>query len=188
MSYRIYRTRAIVLRSYPYREADRTFALYTEDFGLIYVRAQGVRHERSRLRYALCNLSFAKIALVRGKAGWRLTGAVADSGAPRERSALLAQARIASLISRLVGGEEANQYLFDTIIGARDLLMAGGDPELIEIVSVSRILHTLGYVAPESVDGNIFQPIYEISTLESARTTVPRLVARINKALAETQL
>lgn len=188
MSYRIYRTRATVLRSFPYREADRTLALYTEDFGLIYARAQGVRLEKSRLRYAVCDLSIANVSLVRGKAGWRLTGAIAQNISRLDRESLVSYARIAALVSRLVGGEEPNSYLFDTLMQAHTLLSAKSDPELVEVVSVSRILHSLGYVATESSDKDIFDTEYTIDALESARPSMPRLVSRINEALIATQL
>lgn len=188
MSYRIYRTRALVLRSFPNREADKTLALFTEDFGLIYARAQGVRLEKSRLRYALADLSFSHISLVRGKAGWRVTGALAENLPPQGRAALLSQARIASLVSRMVGGEERNQYLFDTLQTAHEQLVLGGDPELIEVVSVSRILHCLGYIAPEQGDGTLFAGQLSQGVVESMRTQSKRLLARVNMALSAAQL
>lgn len=189
MSYRIYRTDAIVLKSYPYREADRTLVLYTEDFGLLYAHAQGIRHERSKLRYALTDLSRAQVALVRGKAGWRVTGAVSKALPAGGKPALLSLARIAALTTRLIQGEDRNGYLFSTLTTAHELLAKGEETELIEVVSVSRMLHALGYIAPDAVDEMLFKDhAYEPAALDTTRAELPRLLRRINETLAVTQL
>jgi len=189
MSYRIYRTDAFVLRSRPHAEADRMFTLYTDDFGLLYARASGVRLERSKLRYALSDYSHVHVALVRGKAGWRLVGAIGGTPAMPHKKHLIAFARIASLVVRLVQGEDRNEYLFGTLGAARHSLEAGEDPELIEIVSVSRILHALGYVAPRPIDEHVFaEQAYESVSLERSRAALPQLIQRINHTLSATQL
>jgi DNA repair protein RecO len=189
MSYRIYRTDAIVLRSYPHREADRTLVLYTEDFGLVYAHAQGIRHERSKLRYALTDLSRAQVALVRGKAGWRVTGAVSTHLPKGDKAALLSLARIASLITRLVHGEDQNGYLFNTLAMAHEQLAHGEPTDVIEVVSVSRMLHALGYIAPEPTDEPLFRGrAFEPEALDLTREMMPRLLHRINETLAATQL
>lgn len=189
MSYHIYRTEAIVLRSYPHAEADRMLMLYTEDFGLIHARAQGVRHERSKLRYALTDFSRVHASLVRGKAGWRLVGAIPIAQAPSSRKELIVFARVCSLVLRLVHGEDRNEYLFHTLNAAHEQLFSGEDAELIEAVSVSRVLHALGYVAPDNSDGALFtEHAYESASLEQLRSALPRVVQRINDTLAVTQL
>lgn len=190
MSYRIYRTDAIVLKSYPYREADRTLVLYTEDFGLLYAHAQGIRHEKSKLRYALTDLSRAQVALVRGKAGWRVTGAVSILLPTTSKTGLLSLARIASLTTRLVQGEDRNDYLFSTLTSAHERLSKGDTADLIEAISVSRMLHALGYIAPDTAtDESLFiEGAYEPEALDMTRAVLPRLVRRINDTLAVTQL
>src|SRR3989344_5353808 len=74
--YQKYHTEAIVLGNPERGESDRVFTLYTEEFGLVRARASAVRSEKSRMRYALQNYSRAHVALVRGKHGWRIGGAV----------------------------------------------------------------------------------------------------------------
>ena len=189
MSYRIYRTEALVVRALPHRDADRLLVLYTADFGLLFARASGIRRERSRLRYALGELSLAEVALVRGKAGWRITGAIARAGAPRQKQALLSLARIGALLSRLVHGENRDPYLFSTLAAAHRALHAGSDPEAIEVVTVSRVLHALGYVAPGADDAALYaDTAYAAASLQEVEQVLPRLVGRINAALAATQL
>jgi len=98
--YQKYYTEALVLGSREYGEADRVFALYTKDFGLVWARASAVRSETSRMRYALQHYARAKAALVRGKRGWRIGGAVAADHL--SLSAATVFARIARLVPRRV--------------------------------------------------------------------------------------
>ncbi|KKW47559.1 MAG: repair protein RecO protein, partial [Candidatus Kaiserbacteria bacterium GW2011_GWA2_58_9] len=74
--YQKYHTEALVLGNRERGENDRVFTLYTEEFGLVRARASAVRTEASRMRYALQNYSRARVALVRGKRGWRIGGAI----------------------------------------------------------------------------------------------------------------
>src|SRR3989344_1695592 len=101
--YQKYYTEALVLGSRERGENDRVFALYTKDFGLVHARASAVRKETSRMRYALQNYSQAHAALVRGKRGWRVGGAIAVRSAKGEGA--MTFARIARLVLRLVAGE-----------------------------------------------------------------------------------
>jgi hypothetical protein len=50
-------------------------SIFTRDFGLVTAVAQGIRLEKSKLRYYVQNYSFAVFSLVRGKEFWRLTSA-----------------------------------------------------------------------------------------------------------------
>ena len=54
--YQKYHTEALVLGSREQGEADKVFALYTKDFGLVRARASAVRREYSRMRYGLQEL------------------------------------------------------------------------------------------------------------------------------------
>ena len=74
MSYRIYNTEGVIITNYPSRETDRQLRIYTKDFGLILVNAQGVRTMKSKLRYGLQDYSIVYLSMVRGKNRWRLVG------------------------------------------------------------------------------------------------------------------
>lgn len=76
MSHHIYQTRAYVIESVDSGEANKRLLLLTEDLGLIYVAAQGVRLLKSKLKASIQEYSFSKVALVRGKETWRLTNAM----------------------------------------------------------------------------------------------------------------
>jgi DNA repair protein RecO (recombination protein O) len=162
MPYHIYTTRGIVLGSHPSREADRLYAILTEDLGLVRARAGGVRLEKSKLRGMLEPFSLVRVSLVRGKGEWRITSA--------ELVRALAHgpelARPFSLLEKLVAGEEPHPELFRAI----EALLESGDPGA-ETQMVARILYHLGYLREEDLG------------------LAPReLVLAINRSLRETHL
>ncbi len=71
----MYRTRTFVLGHTEKGEADLSFSLYTERFGLIRAVAQGVRKISAKLKGHLEIFSETEITLVEGRGGYRLIGA-----------------------------------------------------------------------------------------------------------------
>ena len=185
--YQKYSTDALILGSRELGESDKTYALYTEDFGLVRARASAVRSESSKMRYALQNLSMAHVSLVRGKRGWRVAGARAERPAPAD--GIHAFARAAELVMRLIPGEEKNDYLYATLKAAHEMLATGGNSAMIEILCVVRVLYTLGYISPEALHTDLFDTV-EFSTqeLEKVDRERSKLLAAINRALQETHL
>lgn len=162
MSYAVYTTRGFILGSAPSGEASKTYSIYTEDFGLVAARAQGVRLLASKLRYNLEEYSLATLSLVRGREVWRVTGAEKEH---LPRSGAQARARILNLTRRLVQGEERNDGLFSALLYL-------GDEKLSETAILAEILGALGYLDKEALKG------------KSDR----EMVVEINRALKETQL
>ncbi|MBI2610584.1 recombination protein O N-terminal domain-containing protein [Candidatus Kaiserbacteria bacterium] len=188
--YQKYHTEALVLGSREWGEADRVFALYTKDFGLVRARASAVRAERSRMRYALQHYSRAHVALVYGKHGWRIGGAISLD----ERGTLEAAvtfARTARLVLRLVAGEEKNDYLFAALSEARSALTRSAREAYaaIEVVCVARVLFALGYLSPEALQTTLFtHAAYSLRDLAEAAAIREKLLTSINRAIAETHL
>jgi recombinational DNA repair protein (RecF pathway) len=162
MSYAVYTTRGWILGSAPTGEASKMYTLYTEDFGLVHARAQGVRLLSSKLRYNLADYGLCDISLVRGKEFWRLTGA---SSLPLPEKGKVIRARVLGLVRRLVQGEEKNERLF---VALEDL----SREDLSETDALCDILAALGYLDLGVVIG------------KSEREKI----LLINKALKETQL
>ena len=194
--YQKYQTDALVLSSRELGEADKMYALFTRDFGLVRARASAVRREASRMRYALQNYALVHVSLVRGKRGWRIAGARSEGAA----LGLGAFARAAELVTRLVPGEEKNDYLYESLLGAHQALMQGcGGPtsrggrtsaiSTIEIVCVARVLYALGYISAEALQTALFTHAdFQSDDIREAESLRPKLLASINHALAETQL
>lgn len=189
--YQKYQTDALVVGAREIGEADKTFSLLTQDFGLVRARATAVRKEASKMRYALQLYARANVSLVRGKRGWRLAGATALAPAPKDALAVAAFARVSELVMRLVGGEEQNRYLFDVLAGAHEALRAGGAEAagLVEIVAVARVLYSLGYVSAEALETDLFEHAeYAAESLAQAQSKKDSLLISINRAIAQTHL
>jgi len=156
--YQKYNTEALVLSSHESGESDRAYVLYTQEFGLVRARATAVRTERSKMRYALQSYARANVSLVRGKRGWRLAGATALKGATGDTRGISTFARIASLVLRLIHGEEQSEYLYAALSEAHGALMvescdAAG---MIELICVARVLYALGYISDEALKTALF--------------------------------
>ncbi len=189
--YQKYHTEALVLGSRENGENDRVFALYTKDFGLVRARASAVRKESSRMRYALQNYARADVSLIKGKRGWRAAGAFAIANTSGDSRSITAFARIAELTTRLVHGEEKNDYLFSVLAEAHGALMRERveASATIEIVCVARVLYALGYLSAEALETALFtHTAYTGKHLEEAELMRDKLLSSINRAIAETHL
>ncbi len=162
MSYAVYTTRGFILGSAPSGEASKTYSIYTEEFGLIAARAQGVRLLASKLRYNLEEYSLATLSLVRGREVWRVTGAEKE---PLPGSGARMRARILNLARRLVQGEERNDILFSALLCLKD-------EKASETAILAEILSGLGYLDKETLKGKSDREI----------------IVDINRALKETHL
>lgn len=118
MSHHIYQTKAFIIDSMDVGEANKLLTLFTADLGLIFVSAQGVRVMQSKLRPSIQDLSFSKIALVRGKEYWRLTSAEKLISLYDKRVPLYVRqfmAGILQFVKRLITGEAKHEELFDML-------------------------------------------------------------------------
>jgi recombinational DNA repair protein (RecF pathway) len=189
--YQKYHTEALILGSRESSESDKSFSLFTRDFGLVRARAAAVRTERSLMRYALQDYSLAQVSLVKGKRGWRVAGASAITPAMGNVRGIGAFARIAELTLRLVHGEEKNDYLFAALAEAHQALMQKEAEAfgMIELVCVARLLFALGYISDEALKTALFtHTAYTGESLMEAETMKDKLLSSINRAIAETQL
>src|SRR3989344_4658930 len=116
MAHHVYDTEGFILGSTPLGEANHLISVLTQELGFIRGFARSSRRENSKLRYALQNLSFVRLSLVRGKEMWRIIGAHEGEQMYRElchdeaKLALLGNLR--ALLMRLVQGEDRHEHLF----------------------------------------------------------------------------
>lgn len=176
-------------------EANKLFLIYTKEMGLVRAVAQGVRLNKSKLRFALQDFAYAQVDLVRGRDIWRVTSATTANSFPYARSdrqSLLLIARISKLIERLCDGEEAHEKIFNDFIQALYLL---DDPNTsnetrtaLELHLVLRIMNTLGYIGESGALARYLEA--EFSTIETDNLLKERqsIIAHINKALNESHL
>jgi DNA repair protein RecO len=190
-------TKAVLLGSRDYGEADKMLMVLTRDFGFVYVLAKGVRLEKSKLRYHIQEYKPFTISLVKGREFWRLTSAE-SLGLPivKNKQYLELFSRVSSLLRRLLHGEDTNIDLFDSVYEAYEYLsdvknakLPDNLIEVLESLIVLRIMYCLGYINNNTelgqfidsalIDEDILRNAYEI------KATINR---HINNALKEAQL
>ncbi len=194
MSHHIYTTPGFIVHSSSHGEAGRFFLAFTRDLGMIGAIAQGVRLSQSKLRYYTQDFSFSLFSLVRGKEVWRMTGAKELPGASSEISDADNKklfVRVLLLLKRLLHGEEKNDKLFEIMDSVYIFLSKdeiSEKRELVEYVTVLRILHCLGYIRKTSLDIFFESESLNDEILEKLKTQKDGVIKEINNALKESQL
>ncbi len=153
----IHTTLGLVIQSRPHSEASKIIYILTRDFGLITAIAQGIRYERSKLRYKVQDYNFANFSLVKGKEFWRLVGAdeiIPVANGSEKLSSIKHQilCKVSALLMRLVHGEEKSEQIYDCVWNFYnfDFESAYNNQDYvgtIESLLVLRILYWLGYVS-----------------------------------------
>ena len=144
----------------------------------------------SKMRSALVLFAVTSVSLVRGTRDWRIAGARARKTESLSATGAHTFARIAQLLLRLVRGEESNNYVFETIHGARNLLGTGaGNVEMTELLCVARMLYALGYISPQALTAVLFTHAhYSHEDLLFVEKERMNMLSSVNVAIAESQL
>jgi recombinational DNA repair protein (RecF pathway) len=148
--------------------------------------AQGVRLSVSKLRYYTQDYAYSLFSLVRGKDVWRMTGAkdIEGVGEVKEENKKL-WVRVLTLLRRLVPGEEQNERLFLIIENLHKYLSENiAEKDLVEYLTVFRILNTLGYISSKDFER---EAITE-EVLNEVRNKREDVLKTINIGLKESQL
>ena len=188
-------THGLVLESRPFGEAGKMISIITEDLGLIRVVAEGIRLEKSKLRYFVQEYSFGLFSLVRGKEYWRLTSANEWEKFPSRTIKGLGLdilARLALLLKRLVHGEQAHSELFMLIVGAVTLIQSKNDwseeeLSILESLLVYLVLQSLGYIGKDP-ELNLSVGDLNIELVRAVAGKKTLINKHINKALRESQM
>jgi len=194
MAHISYKTEAIVLGHIARGEANNVFILLTPDLGLLYAHGQGVRLEKSKLRFSLQDFSIIDAMLVHGKTGWRITNASPKVSCYYEmnKESLSLTARIFSLIKKLVVGEEQNTELYtlcsSNIFGLLDKKISNEERARIEIVWVLKALSILGYVDMQNMQ-NIENMTFDQVRLNTDIDSIKKdALSQINRAIESSHL
>jgi len=110
-----YRTKALILGKREFREADRFFTFFTEDYGKVEALAKGERKIESKLRGGLELFYFSEISFIQGRYWKTLVDASLVENFDNIRQEL-PKLKTASLIGRevsaLIKGQEQDQDLW----------------------------------------------------------------------------
>ncbi|MFA6355069.1 MAG: DNA repair protein RecO [Candidatus Paceibacterota bacterium] len=191
----IYHTNGFILSSVNKGEANKMLTIYTREMGLVRAMVQGIRLHKSKLRFALQDLSHSNIDLVRGKDIWRVTTASSISTFPYarlERESLLLIARVSKLLERLCDGEQSNEKIFDDFIQSLYLLddvnIENSSREALELHLVLRIMDQLGYIGESEKLKEYLDGAIDLERVEILLREKRSIILHINKALNESQL
>jgi DNA repair protein RecO len=176
MAHHVYNTEGLILTSRPAGEANKIYTIYTEEVGMVHATAQSVRALKSKLRYSLTNHTLVRVALVRGREVWRLTGAETvpclEAWPLARRRQFMAE--LSQILDTLIQGEERNTELFAEIKSALNFLDQPGSPEEIienaRLILFLRIMSNLGYHKPEPELKPFYQSVQWSLELVSAFT------------------
>jgi len=190
MAHDVHTTNALVLASTDVQDADKLLWLLTQDFGLVFASAKSVRREVSKLRYALQDLSLARVSLVQGRGMWRLTGAQEEAPERLSSEASAVFGRIATLVRRVLPTDEEQGAVFTCLASAREALaLETMSLEVIERVTVARVLYQLGYVTRTPAYQDILDTHhFDTDVIARGEELGEMLVADINNGLYESQL
>lgn len=189
----IYHTDAIILSSENSGEADKNFLLYTKELGFIYAKAQGIRYEKSKLRFALQTYSLARLSLVKGKAVWRITTATPLAlFYNKEVPTFVFETfqNVTNTLKELVPGEIPDKRIFEDLRNAF-LYMSGQkitneQVKDVELCLLLRILYYLGYVAESKDFADILEDTFSFYTFLYQNLSKKKVVQTINNALFAT--
>lgn len=203
----IHTTYGLVIQSRPHGEANKIIHIFTRDLGLIVAIAQGIRFEKSKLRYNIRDYHFSKFSLIQGREFWRITGAeelflsdehvlqtdLTTGSENRSSAKYRIMNRVALVILRLVHGEEKHQEIYDCLWNFANFQIDNNCSQdflaTVESLLVIRILYRLGYIAEnhqfskDVEDLNFNKDIIDL--LITKRADINRA---INNALRESHL
>ena len=178
-----YSTESFILDAYESREHDKTYKLFTKDFGLIFARATSVRKLESKLRTHLQVGRMTQVTLVKGKDIWRITGSE-----EYHRESLLRN-DVVKLLERFVRGEGPQKTLFNHM---KDIVSTTNiDERTGRLLAHYLILVDLGYadafiIGAESIDQYVSWNIDDLYT--QAILTKDILRTHVMQVLNQVQL
>jgi DNA repair protein RecO len=192
MSYTKYKTRGIVIGGSNIGEASRNYNIFTQDFGLIRVRAQGIRELGSKLKYHLQNLYLIQLALIKGKSGWRVTEAKKVKSFPDifrlEKSKILSSTKILLFLKQMLLEEDKDSELFDIITGGLNFMEFGilEDARVrdLESLIILRVLRKLGYIkSKKEFEALLLGVNYNNDLLDRVRENRLLIIKEINRSI-----
>ncbi len=186
-------TRGVVVARRAAGEGSARVLIYTEELGLIHAVAKSAREERSKLRPYLLSGTRGHYSFVKGKAEWRVTGAVGCRTVfyeTEEHAAHESATRILALVRKFVHGEGRDDGLCTALFEFLESLstLTPKDIQIAEYVAVLRILAALGYVAQTDGIEEFMSAEYSAALFARAQTRRHDLVELINRGLGASGL
>lgn len=118
---RSYKTKAIIIKQYEVREADRIIVAFSRDFGLITLSARGVRKTLAKLKGHLELFNYSLLLIHRSRSGTidTITGAETIYSFKKLRRSLESTSRvylISEFLNRVLPEREKHQEIFKLLL------------------------------------------------------------------------
>jgi DNA repair protein RecO len=192
MSHHIHHTRGIILNIKKIKEADCLVFILTQDLGKIHAHAQGIRRMESKLRYSLSQFDLVDISCVKGKNGWRIVNAqvLKQYSHILNKNIKTKCAQIAYFIDKFFVSDEDAIFSFKIFENTLEFLhstsLNSKQIDLIELISVFRLMHSLGYVSLIEKYKTILSTLdFSDLILKEAEENKKELISLINKGIRE---
>lgn len=140
----------VVLRSYPFGEADRVVVLLSPGRGQLRTVARGVRRVKSRLRGRLEPFCRVELVLHRGRELDLITSVNVVAAYPELRSdldRLLAASVMVNAVDAVAQPEQRSRWLFELLTESLEVLTTAGDISSLGTAFLLRLAEVVG-VAP----------------------------------------
>lgn len=193
--YHKYQTKGIILWSKTEGDDSKRVHIFTEIFGFVNAKIQGVRQNHSKLRPGAQDFSVGDFSLVHGRGGWKVVGVKSKKNIfellHHSKEKLKVSANVLKLLKKLTGEEEANASLFNIVSNFLDFIIDAKEDNisLAECLVLLRILHSLGYMR---YDPDLSIPIsyseMQIKDLEMIAPKRSKVINLINESLKATQI
>ena len=146
----LYKTKAIVLKSQRWGEADRIVTFYTEQVGKLRGIARGARRMKSRFGSALEPFRLIDLTIFEKNAENLARVSQADIcesfGIIRENLLFMtAAARMVNVTQAVTPDRDPNPYVFQTLIEGLRMLESGHDPALCALLFQIHVLGHTGF-------------------------------------------
>lgn len=192
----VHTSRGFIIGSKPYGEASKIIFIFTRDFGLISALAEGIRLEKSKLRYSTQDFSIADFSLVKGREFWRIVGSLGIDKKldfKREKIKISILSPVALILKRMIHGEGAYEEIFDDIESSIDFInnqesINHDHLQTLESVLIMRILQNLGYLNRSVIEDKLVSSPISETLLDSLKARRLEINKYINYALKESQL
>lgn len=157
MSYNIYTTDGVILKSTPFGEANILLHILTMDLGLIMASARSARLTNSKLGSSLQEYSDVTLSAIHSKNGWKLTSVSYKRNfffdVSGEYRRVIAQ--VSSVLVKMIPGEAPHPEIFKIVKTGFEYLGSISKESIsnFEYLVILRLLYQLGYVVKDNNTG-----------------------------------
>lgn len=154
--YHKHQTEGLVIQGFESGDSSKKIAIFTRELGLIYAQAQNSRALCSKLRLSVQDFTLGEFVLIKGIAGWKVTGASKTENIFGKLRSAVSKLRIANNISNLlkvISNESgSNHEIFDALkYFMRELPeLSEYKIKLAEYAVLLKIMNEMGYLRENS--------------------------------------